>query len=69
MQTAAEISEPVLIHLQPRSAHCCRFCTAEGNRATFHAERHLRCDYLHVRVEFRDSALCDLLLVADEDFS
>lgn len=33
VQTAAEISEPVLIHLQHRSAHCCGLCTAEGSPA------------------------------------
>lgn len=63
VQTAAEISEPVLILLQHRSAHCCRFCTAEGNREI------RRDEYLHVRVEFGDSALRDLPLVAEEDFS
>lgn len=73
VQTAAEISEPVFILLLPRSAHCWSCCTAEGGRgsgpATLHPERHTRGPYLHVRVELGDSPLCDLLLVADEDFS
>lgn len=29
----------------------------------------IKCDYLHVRIEFGDPALCNLPLVADEDLS
>ena len=85
LQTPAEISESVLIHLQHCSAHqvvgsCIARCRRKPSMPTARqplqkrkektaARIKIRRDHLHVRVQVGDPALCNLPLVAHEDFS
>lgn len=58
---------PLSCRLLQRTKHANNsFAQNKKKNCTVHK---IKCDHLHVRVDFRDSALCNLLLVAHEDLS